>query len=57
MLHVAQREDLRLARDGDIVADAPQNLTHEMHDMLVFGAVLLVRHELACQLAGTIGIL
>ena len=57
MLHVAQREDLRLARDAHVVTDAPQDLAHEVDDVLVLGAVLLVRHKLACQLASAIRVL
>ena len=56
MLHVAQRENLRFARDAHVVADAPQDLAHEVDDVLVLGAVLLVRHQLTCQLAGAIGV-
>ena len=56
VLHVAQREDLRLARDAHVMADAPQDLAHEVDDVLVLGAVLLVRHQLTCQLAGVIGV-
>ena len=57
VLHVAQREDLRLARNAHVMADAPQNLAHEVDDVLVLGAVLLVRHKLACQLASPIRVL
>ena len=39
------------------MADAPQNLAHEVDDVLVLGAVLLVRHKLACQLASAIRVL
>ena len=39
------------------MADAPQNLAHEVDDVLVLGAVLLVRHKLACQLASPIRVL
>ena len=57
VLHVAQRENLRLARNVHVMADAPQDLAHEVDDMLVLGAVLLVRHKLACQLASAIRVL
>ena len=39
------------------MADAPQDLAHEVDDMLVLGSVLLVCHKLACQLASAIRVL